>query len=141
MVDASTSTLTRWEICLPDFFYGIGNTAGDGDVIVLDQHTVIQAHAVVVGAAHAYRVFFQHPPARGGLAGIHQLHRCSGDLPDIIARLGGDAGHALKKVQGGAFTLQQGGQWTSILTTVLPAGTRSPSAKRASKIDLSAPAW
>ena len=44
-----------------------GNAAADGDVVVLDENTVVEPHAVVAGPACAHRTFFQHPPAPGSV--------------------------------------------------------------------------
>ena len=51
-------------------FHGRFHRAGYSDVIVLDQHTIVEAHAVVLGAAHPRRIFVQQTKARDGLAGV-----------------------------------------------------------------------
>ena len=43
-----------------------------GQVIVLDEHPVVEPQAVVAAAAQAHRVFLQGPPAGGGFPGVHQ---------------------------------------------------------------------
>ena len=44
------------------------DAAGDRDVVVLDQHRVVEAEAVIEAAAAAHGVFFQRAQAGRGLA-------------------------------------------------------------------------
>ena len=73
-----------------------GDPAAGGDVVVLDQDSVIQAEAVVHPAAAAHRVFLQGAQPRGGFAragdpGARALDR---------AHMGGrQAGHAAQAPQ------------------------------------------
>src|SRR3954469_21336258 len=47
---------------------GFGDAAGDGDMVVLDQHGIVETEAVIAAAADADRVFFDGPQSRRGLA-------------------------------------------------------------------------
>ncbi len=78
---------------------GLENAAGGHDVVVLDEHPVGQIEPVVVPAAGADGVLFQHTKPRRHLPGVHDdapgaLHR-----PDGGSRGGGHAGHVLDQVQ------------------------------------------
>ena len=84
----------------PPHRLGDGARAADrGEVIVLDEHAVAEAHAMVVAAATAHRVFLQQPPARRRLARVQHLTRQSGHGLDVACRRGGDAAEPLQKVQ------------------------------------------
>ena len=47
---------------------GVADIAGDGDMVILDEHGVVQAETVVTAAAGAYSIFLHRPQARRGLA-------------------------------------------------------------------------
>ena len=49
------------------------HSAGDGDVVVLDQHRIIQAEPVVGSAADPHRVFLREPQPRHRFAGAADL--------------------------------------------------------------------
>jgi hypothetical protein len=59
-----------------------------GDVIVLYHRRVPQAHAMVLRAAHARRIFLQHPQARQRLARVEQDRARIGDRIDVASRQG-----------------------------------------------------
>ncbi len=67
------------------------HAAGDGDVIILDQHRVIEAEAVIVPAAAAHRVFLERAETRRGLARTNDARLGAADLGDIG---GGERRHA-----------------------------------------------
>ncbi len=58
-VSTSTSILTRWPIACARPLDRRPHAAGDGDVVVLDQHGVIEAEAVVGAAADPHGVLLQ----------------------------------------------------------------------------------
>ena len=64
---------------------------------------------MVAGAAQAHGVFLQGPPARGGLAGVHQGRGGAGDQAHHLAGEGGDAREALEEIEGGALAGEDGG--------------------------------
>ena len=86
---------------------GLGDTAGHDEVIVLDEHGVVQSEAVIGATTAAHGVFLQHPQTGGGFAGandargiaLHGLHQALGGA--------GDAGKASQKVERNAFGTQQ----------------------------------
>ena len=83
-------------------------SAGGLDVVVLDQHGVIEAETVVDAAACAHGVFVQQPQPRRGLAGIGKAGTIrTGDGGKRMGA-GGDAGKMLKQIQREAFAGQDG---------------------------------
>ena len=78
-------------------------------MVVFDEHPVVEAGPVVAGAAQAHGVFLQGPPARGGLAGVHQGRFGAGDQAHHLPGKGGDAGEALEEIEGGALAGEDGG--------------------------------
>ena len=68
------------------------NTAGDRDVIVLDQDRVIEPEAMVEAAAAAHRIFLQRAQARRGLAGAADTQLGASGMANIIGGECGDAG-------------------------------------------------
>ena len=67
------------------------HAAGDRDVVVLDQHRVVEAEAVIEAAAAAHRVFLERAQPRRGLAGAADA--CLG-VADLRHVSGGERGHA-----------------------------------------------
>ncbi len=53
---------------------GIGIVRQRGQVIVLDQNSIVESDTVVVTAALAHAIFFEQPPAGRGLARVEQFH-------------------------------------------------------------------
>ena len=86
---------------------GGDNSAGESDVIVLDQDSVRKIEAMILAAAAAYGVFVDHPQAGSGLARIKNAGFGTGDGIDELASRGGDAAHALEKIQDDAFAGEQ----------------------------------
>ena len=68
-------------------------------MIVLDQHAVVEPHAMVLRAAHPRRIFFEHAQAGNGLARVEQDRAGAGDRVDIVAGERGDSRQMLERVQ------------------------------------------
>ncbi len=79
------------------------DAAGDRDMIVLDQHRVVEAEAVIEAAAAAHRIFLQGAQPRRGLAGADQAGVGAFQLVDQRSCRGGDAGQMAGEIQRGAF--------------------------------------
>ena len=75
------------------------DAAGDRDVIVLDQHAVVEPHPVVVRAAHASRIFLERAKAGDGLARVEQRRAGAGDRVDIAPGQGRDSRQMLERVE------------------------------------------
>src|SRR6185436_1889075 len=73
--------------------------AGDGEMVVLDEHRVVEAEAVVAAAAGADGVLLERAKAGGGLAGADDAGVGAGDGVDDAAGGGGDAGEVTEEVQ------------------------------------------
>lgn len=83
------------------------DAANAGDVVILDQHPVIEPHAVVHRPAEAAGVFGQLAIAGNGFAGVEQAAFGMFDLAHIGAGQGGDARQMLQDIERGAFRRQQ----------------------------------
>ena len=77
--------------------------AGHRDMVVLDQHRVVEAEAVIGAAAQPHRLLFEDAQAGGGLAGADDLRLVPGDRIDQRAGRGGDPRQAADQVQRGAL--------------------------------------
>ena len=66
--------------------------AGDRDMVVLDQHGVVQPEAMIEAAAAAHRIFLQRAQAGRGLAGAADAHVGAGDAAHEFMRGRRDAG-------------------------------------------------
>jgi hypothetical protein len=77
-------------------------------VVVLDQHRVIEAEAMVEAAAAAHRVFLQRAQARRGLARADDARSRVRDQPDESIGRGGDARQVSEKIERGALARQDG---------------------------------
>lgn len=91
----------------PRRFHRLADTARRGHVILLDEHGVPQAHAVIGAAAGGHRHFFEFSPAGRGLPRIQNLH--AGAIHDMheFPGKGGNAAEALQEIQHDALALQQ----------------------------------
>ena len=98
---------------------------GERDVIVLDQHRVVEAETVVGAAAEANRLLFEGAQARGGLAGADDLRLGVGDRIGQRPRRRRDPGHPAQKIERGAL----GGKHAA--RPAADAGDRSPREIRA----------
>jgi hypothetical protein len=72
-------------------------------VVVLDQHRVVQAHAMRACPAHCGRVLVEHTPARDRLAGVYDVASGALHREHEPARERRDAGEPGEEVQGGAL--------------------------------------
>ena len=81
----------------------LADAAADRDMVVLDEHGVIEAEAVVHGAAAAHRVFFKSAQAGRRLARAADIGVGVGDQRHIFRGHGRDARHARQIVQRGAL--------------------------------------
>ena len=75
------------------------DAAGHRDVVVLDQHRVVEAEAVIVAAAATHRVFFQRAQSRRGLARANDARLGMRDAGHELGGSGGDAGEMAEKVE------------------------------------------
>ncbi len=82
---------------------GGGDTAGRGDVVVLDEDGVEESDAVVDAATQGDGVLVQGAEAGDGLAGVEDRGAGSLNLVDECAGARGDTAEALEEVEGGAF--------------------------------------
>ena len=85
----------------------LGDAAGEGDVVLLDQDRVVEADAVVAPAAGGDRRLLQRPQARRRLAGVEDAGAGAGDRLDEAGGQGGDAGEVAEEVERGALGDQQ----------------------------------
>ena len=85
----------------------LGQPAGGGDVIVLHQHSVIEAEAVVDAAAGAHRVFLEGAQARRRLAGAGDARSGAFDRGDVGSGERRDAAQMPKKIERGALGREQ----------------------------------
>ena len=81
--------------------------AGDGEVVVLGEHLVEEAEAVVGGAACAHGEALELAEPGRGLARVEDRGAGAFDGIDEPARERGDAGQALEEVEGGALGGEQ----------------------------------
>ena len=105
--ETSTSTLCRWPDGLARALDRRRHAARERDVVVLDQHAVVEPEAVVARAAGRDRVLLKHAQARRSLARVNDLRVRALDGLDEAARERRDAGEALHQVQGEAFAREQ----------------------------------
>ena len=84
------------------------DAAGDRDVIVLDQHRVVEAEAVIEAAAAAHGVFLQRAQPGRGLARADDARLGVGDARDERRGRGGDARQVAEEIERGAFGAENG---------------------------------
>jgi len=84
------------------------NAAHRFDMIVLDQHAIIQAKAVVPAATHANGIFFEQPQAGQGLSRVQHFGLQTLDLLDVRCRQRGDPRQMLQQVQRHPLACKQG---------------------------------
>ena len=76
------------------------DAAGDGDVIVLDEHRVVEAEAMIGAAAGAHRVFLERAQERRRLARADDARLGVRDRPPTSARgRAGDAAEPAEEVE------------------------------------------
>src|SRR5688572_23270040 len=81
--------------------------AGKCNMVVFDEHTVIEAHAVVLPAADRDRILFEHPQPGRRLTRIHYRRFCSINGIDVLTRQSRYTRHSLDEVKCGALTHKQ----------------------------------
>jgi hypothetical protein len=96
-------------------------------VVVFDEYAVEKTETVVVGTAGANGVFFEYAQAGCRFARVHQADGTASHNVGIPADMGGDAGHALEQVEGGAFAVSRARILASTDRSSSPATTVSPS--------------
>ena len=79
----------------------------EGEVVVLDQHGLVEPAAMVPAAAATHGVFFQPPPAGRGLAGVVDAGVGVGHQIDVLAGQRGDARQTPEQVQQNPFGGEQ----------------------------------
>src|SRR3569832_346947 len=72
-------------------------------MVFLDQHGVVQTHAMVVAAAAAYRVLLRAAQAGQGLARVEHMDASAGDSLGETVREGRGAAESLQKIECGAL--------------------------------------
>ena len=82
---------------------GGGDAARDRDMVVLDQHGVIEAEAMVDAAAAAHGIFLEGAQAGRGLPGAADFRLGMGDGLRVMRGQGRDAAQAAEKIQRDAF--------------------------------------
>ncbi|SKO27955.1 Uncharacterised protein [Mycobacteroides abscessus subsp. massiliense] len=103
--DFYTSQRSDRLFCLPNC---LGDAAAIAEVVVFDEHGVVQAHAVVHAAARPDGVFLQDAQQGDGFAAAHDVCAVFGDLGDGTRGGGGDAAQVREVVERGAFGGKQG---------------------------------
>ncbi len=84
------------------------DAAGDCDVVVLDQHRIIKAEAVIITAAAANRIFLQRPQSRRRFARTdHARFGVRNPLDELRGR-GGNAGQMTDEIKRGALGAENG---------------------------------
>src|SRR5262249_11742881 len=84
------------------------DAAGDGDVVVLDQHGVVEAEAVVETAAAAYGVLLEGAQARRRLARAANARARAGDAADEFMRRRRHSGKMADEIKRDAFGGEDG---------------------------------
>ena len=74
-------------------------SAGQGDVVVLDEHTVGKIEAVILASAATYRILVDGAQPGRGFASVENSCASSGDGLDELSREGCDAAHTLQKIE------------------------------------------
>ena len=86
---------------------GKGDRAAHADVIVLDEHAVVQAQPVVARSAQLRGVLLQRAQARSRFARVDQHRPRPRDALDVLRREGGDSRKVLEKIQRGSLHRKQ----------------------------------
>src|SRR5262249_58036761 len=82
------------------------NAAGDRDVVILDEHRIVEAEAMVEAAAAADRVFLERAQAGRGFARAADARLGVGDFLHEHGRRRGDAGEVAEEVERDALGRQ-----------------------------------
>src|SRR5687768_5411928 len=75
-------------------------------MIILDENSVEQAHAMILAAAAPHGVLFEPPPAGGGFASVEDLTVQAGNGLNIFLGLRSHAAQTLEEIQRGPFAGQ-----------------------------------
>ena len=86
---------------------GVGNTAGEIHMVILQQDHVEESDTVVHTTADLHSLFLQHTHTWGGLTGIQHPCMCSFEPFHITVGHRGNTAHPLHDVQHQAFCLKQ----------------------------------
>jgi hypothetical protein len=86
---------------------GLADASGGGDVVVLDQDRVEEAHAVIGDASGGRGALFEGAHSGGGLARVEDAAVGAGHGVGVLARQRCDAAEALEEIEGDAFALKQ----------------------------------
>ena len=100
--------------------HGLCDPARRRDVVVLDQHPVIEGKAVVAAASGADGILVEDPETGRGLPGVQDFCAHSRDLIDIAPGEGGNPAHPLQEVQGDPLRGQYGGEAAGDLRKEIP---------------------
>ena len=109
--------------------------AGDRNVVVLDEHRIVEAEAVIAAASHAHRVFLQSPQARQRLARAGDARLV---LPDGIGDARGrtrDAAQMPRKFSAVRSAVSRPRAEPRTTAIVSPGPTRLPSGRCTAKLD------
>ena len=106
-VSTSTSILTRWPTPARARSNRRADAAGHRDVVVLDEHRVVEAEAVVAAATDPHRVFFDRPQPRRRFPRVDDGRHGVRDRGDDGGGDRGDAGEMAEEVERGALGAQQ----------------------------------
>jgi hypothetical protein len=85
----------------------LADASGGGDVVVLDQDCVEEAHAVIGDASGGGGALFEGAQSGGGLARVEHAALCAGHGVGVLARQRGDAAKALEEIERDALALKQ----------------------------------
>ncbi len=88
-------------------FDRLAHASREANMIVLDQHRVVQTHAMIHDAAGRRCHLFEHSQAGRGLAGVENPHSGSRDRSYEFRGERRDAGEPLQKIQGDSFPREQ----------------------------------
>ena len=107
-VSTSTSTFTMCPTLCAHAPHGLGDAAGERHVVVLDQHGVVEAVAVVAAAAHAHGVLLERAQAgrRLARAATTRVVEALEARHDVAGR-GGDPAQVAEQVERGALAGEQ----------------------------------
>src|SRR5262245_48519231 len=82
------------------------DAACDRDMVVLDQHGIVETEAVVEATAAAHCVFLERAQARRGLARAADARARAFDAADEFVRCGRHAGEMTEEIERDAFGRQ-----------------------------------
>ena len=108
------------------------DAARDGDVIVLDQHGVVEAEAVIAAAAGADRIFLERAKSRRRLAGADDAApACPATAATSEAVARRNAAQVAEKIQRCPFGVNKPRAGPSMVAMTSPGATTLPSGRSA----------